>query len=190
MRVAVEARVAREAHTPLDGTFLAWANPPAGADTGGDYPFVFDCPDAATHHAMTLPAIVNAQIAAFAQQVTVYESRRSTTPRKRAQGLSFGSRSFIPSGLISPSGEPVIRRNRTRSSPAKSSKRRSAATPSPESRSGGRSSTPSAAPSTSSSIPRCCSTRRSMPATSSPAGSGCQDGCRRPRRQAAAGSES
>ena len=29
--VAVEARIARSAHTPLDGTFLAWANPPVGA---------------------------------------------------------------------------------------------------------------------------------------------------------------
>ena len=28
--VALEARVARDTHTPLDGTFLAWANPPAG----------------------------------------------------------------------------------------------------------------------------------------------------------------
>ena len=31
VRVAVEARVARDAHTPLDGTFLAWSNPPSGA---------------------------------------------------------------------------------------------------------------------------------------------------------------
>ena len=33
IRLAVEARVARPSHTPLDGTFLAWANPPAGAAT-------------------------------------------------------------------------------------------------------------------------------------------------------------
>lgn len=108
VRVAVEARITRDAHTPLDGTFLAWANPPAGADTGGDYPFVFDCPDAATHDAMTLPAVVNAQIAAFAQTVSVYESLQVYDAAQAAQGLSFGSRSFIPSGLISPSGEPVV----------------------------------------------------------------------------------
>jgi hypothetical protein len=52
VRVAVEARIRRPGHTPLDGTFLAWANPPAGAATGGDYPFAFDCPDAATHLAL------------------------------------------------------------------------------------------------------------------------------------------
>ena len=83
VRVAVEACIARDAHAPLDGTFLAWANPPTDAVAGGDYPFAFDCPDAATHDALTLPATLT------------------------AQGLSFGSRSFIPSGLISPSGEPV-----------------------------------------------------------------------------------
>jgi len=107
VRVAVEARIARDTHTPLDGTFLAWANPRAGAASGGDYPFVFDCPDAATHDALTLPATLTAQIAAFAQQITVYDSRAAYDAAQAAQGLSFQSRSFIPSGLISPSGEPV-----------------------------------------------------------------------------------
>jgi hypothetical protein len=105
--VAVEARVARDGHTPLDGTFLAWANPPSGAVAGGDYPFAFDCPDAAIHDALTLPAALNAQIAAFAQQVTVYRSPQAYDAAQAAQGLSFGSRSFIPSGIISPAGEPV-----------------------------------------------------------------------------------
>ena len=62
----------RATHTPLDGTFLAWANPPAES-VGGDYPFAFDCPDAATHEAVELPVTTVAQIAAFAQQLSVYE---------------------------------------------------------------------------------------------------------------------
>jgi hypothetical protein len=107
VRVAIEARVARDTHTPLDGTFLAWANPPVGAATGGDYPFAFDCPDAGTHGSLTLPATVTAQIAAFAQQITVYDSEASYHAAQTRLGLPFGSRSFIPSGLISPSGEPV-----------------------------------------------------------------------------------
>jgi hypothetical protein len=107
VRVAVEARIARDAHTPLDGTFLAWANPPADAVAGGDYPLAFDCPDAATHDALTLPATLSAQIAAFAQQVTVHESQNAYDAAQAAQGLPFPSRSFIPSGIISPSGEPV-----------------------------------------------------------------------------------
>jgi len=108
VRVAVEARVVRDVHTPLDGTFLAWANPPAGAASGGDYPFAFDCPDAATHDTLTLPATRIAQIAAFAQTISVYESRTVYDAAQAAQGLSFGSRSFIPSGLIAPNGEPVV----------------------------------------------------------------------------------
>jgi len=108
VRVALEARISREAHTPLDGTFLAWADPPVGADSSGDYPFVFDCPDAAVHNTLTLPFTVTAQIAAFAQTISVYESPAVYDVAQATQGLSFPSRSFIPSGLISPSGEPVV----------------------------------------------------------------------------------
>ena len=108
VRVAVEARVTRPSHTPLDGTFLAWANPPAGAVTGGDYPLVFDCPDAATHLTLRLPATVTAQIAAFAQQVSVYESEAAYTSARATEGVSSPSRSFIPSGLMTPDGTPRI----------------------------------------------------------------------------------
>ena len=107
MRLAIEARVARPSHTPLDGTFLAWANPPAGAATGGDYPFVFDCPNAATHLELALPATVPAQMAAFAQQVSRYESPAEYAASQAAEGVHHASRSFIPSGLISPAGTPV-----------------------------------------------------------------------------------
>jgi hypothetical protein len=106
VRVAIEARVTRTSHTPLDGTFLAWANPSSDG-VGGEYPFAFDCPDAAVHETMALPAIVTAQIAAFAQQLTVHDSEAAYVADQAAQGQSFASRSFIPSGLISPSGEPV-----------------------------------------------------------------------------------
>jgi hypothetical protein len=107
VRVNLEARVARDSHTPLDGTFLGWANPPAPAGPGGDYPFVFDCPDAATHVALELPAIAVAQIAAFAQQVSVYASKDAYDDSQAAQHMNFASQSFIPSGLFSPAGEPV-----------------------------------------------------------------------------------
>jgi hypothetical protein len=107
VRVAIEARVSRDAHTPLDGTFLAWANPHADGRPGGAYPFAFDCPDAAIHEDVELPLVTVAQIAAFAQQLTIYESTGHYDAEARTQGLPFESRSFIPSGLISPSGEPV-----------------------------------------------------------------------------------
>ena len=107
MRLGLEGRVHRPTHTPLDGTFVAWANPRPGAATGGEYPFAFDCPDAATHLELDLPAVVTAQMAAFAQQVSVYDSPGAFDAAQVAQGLGTPSRSFIPSGLISPSGEPV-----------------------------------------------------------------------------------
>ncbi len=106
VRVALETRVIRDVHTPLDGTFLGWANPPDGA-VSGDYPLAFDCPDAAVHAALALPAVAVAQIAAFAQQVSVYESIAAYDAAQAAQGMSFPSKSFIPSGLISPAGEPI-----------------------------------------------------------------------------------
>jgi hypothetical protein len=114
VRVGVEARVARPAQTPLDGAFLAWANPPADegglprAESRGDYPFAFDCPDAARHLDLPLPVVVTAQVAAFAQQVSLYASADAYASSPDAQGSRGASRSFIPSGLISPSGEPVI----------------------------------------------------------------------------------
>jgi hypothetical protein len=107
LRVAVESRVDRDSHTPLDGTFLGWANPPAGAAAGGDYPLAFDCPDAAAHAALSLPAVADAQIAAFAQQVSVYDSAAAYDASQAAQGLNFASKAFIPSGLLSPDGRPV-----------------------------------------------------------------------------------
>jgi hypothetical protein len=105
--VAIEARIARTSHTPLDGTFLAWANPRGDGQAGGEYPFAFDCPDAAVYNDLQLPIVTVVQVAAFAQQLTVYDSAGSYSAVAAAQGLPFASQSFIPSGLISPSGEPV-----------------------------------------------------------------------------------
>ena len=107
VRVALETRVVRDAHTPLDGTFLGWANPPGAAVAGGDYPLAFDCPDAAVHASLALPCVVVAQIAAFAQQVSLYESIAAYDTAQATQGMSFPSKSFIPSGLLSPAGEPI-----------------------------------------------------------------------------------
>jgi hypothetical protein len=107
VRVALETRIVRTAHTPLDGTFLGWANPPDESTLAGDYPMAFDCPDAAIHAGLALPAVVVAQIAAFAQQLSVYESVPAYDVAQAAQGMSFPSKSFIPSGLISPGGEPI-----------------------------------------------------------------------------------
>jgi hypothetical protein len=46
-------------------------------------------------------------MAAFAQQVTLFESPAAHAASQAAQGIASASRSFIPSGLISPAGEPI-----------------------------------------------------------------------------------
>ncbi|MGC4082209.1 MAG: hypothetical protein QM736_08920 [Vicinamibacterales bacterium] len=95
MRIGIEARVARKSHTPLDATFVAWANPPDGSATGGDYPFAFDCPDGGVHAELPLPLVVDAQIAAFAQQVRGTNRRPTTGPPKpRRVSPSIRARSF------------------------------------------------------------------------------------------------
>ena len=171
---AVEARVARPSHTPLDGTFLAWANPSGGAASVGDYPFVFDCPDAATHLELALPSTVTAQIAAFAQQVSLYESPAAYVSSQASEGVSSPSRSFIPSGLMSPDGTPrdppephaLIAGHVLEAATRVNSDQRGR-------RIGGRSSRPLAVPSTPSSTLNCWPTLR-VPETSSPDGSGCR----------------
>lgn len=106
MRVAIEARVGRDGQTPLEGSFLGWLNP-APDGRGGETPLVFDCPDAAVHRTLELPALVTVQVAAFAQHLSVHRSEAAYQESQRAQGLSFPVRSSIPSGLVSPSGEAV-----------------------------------------------------------------------------------
>lgn len=107
LRATLEARVTRAGQTPLDGAFLAWANPPSDGSAPGDYPFAFDCPDAGVHAELTLPVTVLLQMSAFAQQLSVHLSEAAYLEAQQAAGTSFPSRSVIPSGLISPSGEPV-----------------------------------------------------------------------------------
>jgi hypothetical protein len=107
VRALLEARVTRihphRARRHLPG----WANPPSDGSAGGDYPFAFDCPDAAVNDALDLPALVTLQVAAFAQQITVHDSEAAYRAHQATEGTYFDSRSFVPSGLISPSGEPV-----------------------------------------------------------------------------------
>ena len=43
----------------------------------------------------------------FPLRVTVFENEAACLDSQAADGMTFGSRTFIPSGLISPSGEPV-----------------------------------------------------------------------------------
>jgi hypothetical protein len=101
VRVGITKRITRPPDTKLDGAFQGWANPPEGVPTDGDYPFVFDSPDAAAYSDFLLPAIVEAQIAAFAHELTFYESEEDFRSAQADQQFKFAEKSFIPIGSFS-----------------------------------------------------------------------------------------
>jgi hypothetical protein len=103
VRVGLTARVARPEDTALDGAFHGWAVPEGDDPKTGCYPFVFDAPDFRLLDDLRLPAIVGAQIAAFAHEVSLFSSPGEHAASQTG-GVKFSSRSFIPSGLFSPSG--------------------------------------------------------------------------------------
>jgi hypothetical protein len=101
VKVGLNARITRANSTELDGAFHAWADPPGEDPATGSYPFVFDVPDFQCYREAGIPGVAEAQIAAFAHEITVYGSIEaydaSDTSKPR-----FASKSFIPSGLFSP----------------------------------------------------------------------------------------
>jgi len=106
VRVRLTARVTREDDTPLEGAFHGWAEPETDIEDSGAYPFVFDVVDADNHGDLTLPATVEAQIAAFAHDASVYPSVAAYEASQSGEP-KFASKSFIPAGLFSPGGEKV-----------------------------------------------------------------------------------
>jgi hypothetical protein len=84
----------------LDGAFHAWAAPRDPADSeSGEYPFVFDLPDAKTYLVGPLPQTVDIQLAAFAQQITVFPDEAVFSASQTSE-LKFATQSFIPIGLF------------------------------------------------------------------------------------------
>jgi hypothetical protein len=102
-RVALTARLRRPGSTTLDGAFHGWADPQGGEVEGGAYPFVFDAPDFRRHDALTLPAAVEVQIAAFAHELSIFRSEREFRDSQTGE-VKFATQSFIPSGLFTPGG--------------------------------------------------------------------------------------
>jgi len=102
VRVGLQARVAREDDTDLDGRFLGWADPEQDKPESGAYPLVFDAPDAATYSGLELPVIVEAQIAAFAHEISSYDSPDAYSASQESQQVKFASRSFFPADMFRP----------------------------------------------------------------------------------------
>lgn len=102
VRVGLQGRVHRESDTPLDGAFHGWADPDHDKPNSGAYPLVFDAPDAALYSDLVLPVIAQAQIAAFAHEITFHESLDAYSTSQADKEVKFASQSFFPSGLFKP----------------------------------------------------------------------------------------
>jgi hypothetical protein len=94
VRVVLERRVMRKGSSPFEGAFLARARDTGGpyeADSTGDYPFVFDCPDIALHSSVALPAEGMAQIAAFAHELSLFPSEEAYSTYQQSQEARFAT---------------------------------------------------------------------------------------------------
>ena len=101
VRVALTAKLEGTSPSGLDGAFHGWADPSTEEPDSGCYPFVFDAPDFRRYDTIQLPCIVAAQIAAFAHQVTAYESASTLeAAQKDEDGLRLADEAFIPMGLF------------------------------------------------------------------------------------------
>jgi hypothetical protein len=104
VRVSLTERITRPDSTVLDGAFHGWADPANDNPESGCYPFVFDAPDFRLHDKLDLPAVIEAQIAAFAHEVSFFASPEAFAASQTHE-VKFASQSFIPIGLFSPAGE-------------------------------------------------------------------------------------
>jgi hypothetical protein len=98
LTTSVTKRVRRQNDSVLDGAFHCWANP-ADAPESGNYPFVFDCPHAALFADTALPLRTTLQLAAFAHEISVYDSQEHFYATQDSK-LPLAAESFIPSGLF------------------------------------------------------------------------------------------
>jgi len=103
VRVGILERISRPGATQLDGGFDAWASPPSDDPTDGCYPFAFDLPDASVYSDLEFPSVAEAQIAAFAHEVSFFESEAAY--RSGRQGRLLAPKAFVPTGMFRRSNE-------------------------------------------------------------------------------------
>ena len=107
VRVGLTARLPSAGPSEFDGSFHGWADPAGYAPDTGCYPFVFDAPDYQLYEELSLPARKEVQIAAFAHEITAFETVAAYEASQTGD-LKYGSQSFIPSGLFTPAGDSTI----------------------------------------------------------------------------------
>jgi hypothetical protein len=104
IRVGITTRIIRPGSTPLDGAFHGWVDPADDDPESGMYPLVFDSPDYQRHSALTIPSIVTVQIAAFAHEISLFDSSDEFRASQSGE-FKLASQSFIPAGTFTPAGD-------------------------------------------------------------------------------------
>ncbi len=99
VRVRIESWEKGSADNPLEGAAYGWADPSSSSPSSGAYPFAFTLPDFQLHSSKALPLVVVAQIAAFADDLHVYESEEAFDT-SQAGSVKLAPKSFIPAGLF------------------------------------------------------------------------------------------
>lgn len=96
MRVRIVNRVVTPRGATVNNAFEAWADPEGDyGDEPGAFPFVFDSPDFHLYDSMELPTIEEVQIAAFAEDVSVYRSEAELRAADTG-ALEYAVESFVP----------------------------------------------------------------------------------------------
>jgi hypothetical protein len=106
VRVGLTARTYVGQPSELDGCFHGWADPQCDAPDSGCYLFIFDAPDYWLHDQLELPVQREVQIAAFAHQISAFETERAFEA-SRKEGQGYSSQLFIPTGLFTPDNGAV-----------------------------------------------------------------------------------
>lgn len=91
-------------HSPLDGTYEGWVSQELNPDYL-EHPIVFESPDFLAWENNQMPFNAMVQISAFPHEIKVYESAEQA--ERIGEKLVLAEKSFIPSGMFTPSGEDI-----------------------------------------------------------------------------------
>jgi len=107
VRVGLTDRLPSAGPSELDGAFHGWADPAGDEPDTGCYPFVFDAPDYRLREALSLPAVTEVQIAAFAHEIAAFETVAAYEAGPRGDPM-LASQSFIPTGLFASADDSTV----------------------------------------------------------------------------------
>lgn len=99
IQIGLATRAKRSYDNDLEGAFKAWTEPSSADPANGAYPLVFDAPDFAVYSEIKLPSLATAQIAAFAEEIAVFESAEAYLASQSGE-YKLAAQSFVPTGLF------------------------------------------------------------------------------------------